>query len=363
MGLFQYNPSALSRFPYNELPGISTFLTLGKYFSIGLAMLDRTNTIITPVQMTSLFPIPAMRAMTKTFEEICNERAQELLTRADTLGTSISVFWSGGIDSTLALISLLKNATPEQVKRITVLMSEESISENPNFYKDHVHRKLRTDSVMTFPYLIGTKTLMVSGEQNDQLFGFDAVGKLINMLGSSVIHEPYTRDKLFDFFNASANNDRATNRFLDLFERLMHAAPIPIRSYFEYLWWINFSTKWQNTFMRALSCVAPRNVPLVTAEYVQTLYTTFYGTDDFQLWSLNNLDKRIKDEWRTYKWVCKDIIYDYTKDADYRDNKIKHGSLRSVVIQQHTYSFIDDAFNFTDTLAPEKFYVRENDFT
>ena len=92
-------------------------------------------------------------------------RAKELLARAERLDVSLYSFWSGGIDSTCVLVSLLKNASASQKERIVVLMSEESISENPNFYRDHVHGKLRRDSSTMFPYLLGTKHLFVSGER------------------------------------------------------------------------------------------------------------------------------------------------------------------------------------------------------
>ena len=70
--------------------------------------------------------------------------------------------------------------------------------------------------------------------------------------------------------------------------------------------------------MRMLAYTSERTVANITADYITTNYFHFYGTEDFQLWSMNNMDKKIKDTWNTYKWVCKDIIYDYTRDADYR---------------------------------------------
>jgi hypothetical protein len=60
--------------------------------------------------------------------------------------------------------------------------------------------------------------------------------------------------------------------------------------------------------------------------------------------------------------VCKDIIYDFTKDADYRDNKIKRGSLHSLLVQQKAYSFIDDTFTFYDELDFDEYYDPDNDF-
>lgn len=205
--------------------------------------------------------------------------------------------------------------------------------------------------------------MLVDGEHNDQLFGSDIVAKLIQQFGSSVLHQPYNRDIVFKFFNSSINNESETNFYLDLFERLKNAAPINIATNYDYFWWINFSLKWQTVFMRKLPFVAPRNTHNITLDYINNRYVRFYNTEDFQLWSMNNPDKKIKDTWNTYKWLCKDIIYEYTKDAEYRDNKIKRGSLHSLLLQQMSYSFIDESMNFYRELDPKEYYNPKNDFT
>jgi len=53
-----------------------------------------------------------------------------------------------------------------------------------------------------------------------------------------------------------------------------------------------------------------------------------FDTEEFQLWSMNNPDSKIKDTMTSYKWPAKDYIFDYTKDSNYRDTKLKVGSLR-----------------------------------
>ncbi len=339
---------------------------LGRFTSLYgplVDFIDRTGTIVTPIRTASMFPMPAYRPITKTFEEICNERAQELLARADQLNARFYVSYSGGIDSTLMLVSLLKNATLRQKENIVVLLSDESIAENPNFYRDHIWGKLRTDSIEMFPYLLGTDAMFVGGEHNDQLFGSDMMGKLIVRFGPEIIQQLYKKETFRTFFGELLGDDvEAREFYLDLFERLKDAAPIPIVTNHDYLWWINFSLKWQVVFMRMLSRISPRNAPRIGKGYLRTRYDHFYTTDDFQLWSLNNPEKKIKDRWNTYKWPCKDIIYGYTGDAEYRDHKIKRGSLYSVLAQQASFGFIDDSMMFHRSLDLSKYYNESNDF-
>lgn len=361
MELLYYNPILVSDPRNHHLAGFKTFSSYFGIYNLGVVPIDRTGTITFPVRTESLFPMPAFKTFTKTYEDICNERARELLQRAHTLNVPLYTFWSGGIDSTTVLVSLLKNATAQQRERIVVLMSEESISENPNFYRDHVHGKLKCDSSAMFPYLLGTKNLMVNGEHNDQVFGSDIVASVIARFGPEVIHKPYDRQLLYTFLSEKVG-ERLGEFYVVLFERLKDASPIDISTNYDIFWWINFSVKWQTVYTRMLSYTAKRNVPAVNAEYLQTYYAPFYNTESFQLWSMNNPDKKIRDEWRSYKWPAKKVIYDFTKDADYRDNKTKRGSLYHLILQQIPSNFIDSSYRFYEYCSPEEYHRPVNDF-
>lgn len=360
--ILYYNPNIAAHATTHHRPGMERFSKFFRIFNPSVVFIDRTNTIKIPIKTTSLFPMPALRPQKKTYEDICNERAIELLARADKLGVRLYTMWSGGIDSTLLLISFLKNATPAQRDNITVLLTEESIAEYPEFYRDHIYGKLAMDSSGLFPTLLGGKNLLVGGEHNDQLFGSDMVAHLILKFGPGIINTPYNRDNFFVFFNEKLNDAETTNFYLDIFERLRAAAPIEIRTHFDFLWWINFSVKWQSVFMRMLAYTPARNAPKVTREYINERYVHFYGTEDFQLWSMNNMDKKIKDTWETYKWTAKDVIFDYTKDVEYRDHKTKRGSLYFLLVQQDSFHFIDETMHFSKELPLEEYYNADNDF-
>lgn len=346
-----------------KFPGVEKFAQYFQHFyPTTTGLVDRNGGITFPFRMECLFPMPKYRTFDRSFESICNDRAREMLDRAKKLDSKLHIFWSGGIDSTLALVSLLKQASDEERENIVVLMTEDSILENPNFYRDHVRGKLRTDAANMFPYLLGTKHMLIGGECNDQLFGSDIVAKFIQKFGTGFMHQPYSRDLFFSFFNDNAQNPEIVNFYLDLFERLKDACPVKLTTNYHLLWWINFSLKWQPVYMRILNFVSPRNAKNITPDYIRNVYDQFYATEEFQLWSLNNLDKKIKDSWKTYKWVCKDIIYDYTGDVDYRDNKLKRGSLHGVIIQRTQYNFIDKDFKFYEKLPTEEYYQPKNDF-
>lgn len=360
--LIFYDPLAVTQDTNLNVPGMRMFSNYFKIYNAKVVPVDRTDTIHLPIRVKSLYPMPEFRPFTKTYEQICDERARELLAHAESLNLAIHVFWSGGIDSTLVLVSLLKHATPTQRQNITVLLTEESIAENSRFYNEHIRGNLATDSSAMFPYLLGGDYLIVNGEHNDQIFGSDAVGNLIQTAGPGVIHQSYSRDLFHAFFDAKLNDYSATNTYLNLFEKLTAASPVSIDTNYQFLWWINFALKWQTVSLRMLPYVAERNVPKITHEYVESHFIPFYRTEDFQLWSMHNPDKKIKDSWSSYKFTAKDIIYDFTKDADYRDTKAKKGSLHGLLLQQTAYDFIDSDWNFYRTMDPMDYCNPENDF-
>jgi hypothetical protein len=202
---------------------------------------------------------------------------------------------------------------------------------------------VRVEPGIMAPYLLfGGDHLIVNGEANDQLFGSDMTANFISMNGESVIQEKYDRDTFFSTWNGLTKDENMTNFYLDMFEKLAAAAPIPLTTNHDHLWWINFATKWQFVQMCTLPYIRPRNAVKFTPEYFRNNYAVFYGTEDFQLWSMNNLDRKIKNTWKSYKWLCKDIIYDYTKDAEYRDNKIKRGSRGLLLVYQMPFMQITE---------------------
>jgi hypothetical protein len=90
----------------------------------------------------------------------------------------------------------------------------------------------------------------------------------------------------------------------------------------------------------------------------------FYGTPEFQMWSMTNPDKKLFSTWSTYKWEAKRVICEFNKDEDYRDNKVKMGSLYKLFIQKKSAEAIDSNLNFIheDELNPIDFYNPNNSF-
>jgi asparagine synthetase B (glutamine-hydrolysing) len=362
VSLLYFHPNTLVNPSNSRLLGMDRFAAFSGIFSSKVCFIDRSQIIKTPIRSKSLFPMPQMRSQKKTYEELCNERARELLARAERMSCRMLVFWSGGIDSTTVLVSLLKCASAEQKKNITVLMSDESAAENPVFFREHILGKLAIHPSLLFSYALGGRDLLVSGELNDQLFGAESSRAFLEQFGPRSLHGPFSRDLYEKFFERRLRNKTTARFYVDLFERLKNAAPMPVQTNFDVNWWFSFATKWQSVYFRTLAYTASRSRERVTESYLKDHYAPFFNTEEFQLWSMNNLDKRMRDTWESYKWPAKDIIYDYTKDATYRDTKVKHGSLHQIIVSEARCKNIVENMHFNDTPELLPYHRADNDF-
>jgi hypothetical protein len=280
---------------------------------------DRTNTLSSNLKLEGSL-IPDATGFTKTFTEVADERGVNLWNE----NKEIKVYWSGGIDSTVALVSLLKSKPSDWHDRLKVIYTDSSIEEYSLIWNNYIDGKVQTEKVVELgkdpnkyymdkpffsPVLKHIKDnldtgISVTGECGDQLFGSSGFANHFKLLEMTV-------DKFLE--------ERYPNN-IDEIKLFNSKCPYTISSIEDLLWWWNFSLKWDEVSYRALSLVKNKNY-LANSR-------PFFRTDDFQKWSISNPNKKIKDTLESYKFTAKDYIFDYTSDADYRDKKLKVGSLK-----------------------------------
>ena len=158
----------------NQVPGGKYFSDYFKIFSYNISAFDRTGVIKGPLKCHTL-PISVLPEMrpSKDFNDICDERARFLMHKAKHTGRKLAIMYSGGVDSTAVLCSLLRNCSDKDIQEnVIVLLSHESINENPSFYYNFVIKKFNCVSSFKFPYYLGHDDyIFMSGENADQLFG------------------------------------------------------------------------------------------------------------------------------------------------------------------------------------------------
>lgn len=295
----------------------------------GATLIDRTKTLDAGIDFTILDEIPQVLDTTKTFAQICSERSGEII---NSTNGKIKVLWSGGIDSTVALISLIKELKSiDRIDRLSILLSKESIIEYPNFFNDIINDKLNFELIKTsiFDHIQSTETI-ITGENGDQLFGSDKL-KYPVMTGDAFV--PY--ENILEFIiSRKLGTDKFTQRIIEFIEPVIKQSTVEIISLYDYLWWLNFSLKWQTVSMRLIHGLERTHNDLETNVF------HFFRSKDFQIWSLQNHSSKIKREWNSYKYIAKEFIYEFHKDKLYLQQKEKEQSLKEVLVHPTNFSIL-----------------------
>jgi len=286
-----------------------------------------------PVDRTGIFnpfnmmyePIPSVGNFNKSFEECCMDAAHDLWK----LGKPVELFWSGGIDSSGALIALLETKSESDI--LNIRYTKESIVEFPLMWEKMVKGRNDPlpDKVMLDETLFNNHNIIkVTGECGDQCFGSDALHKNLDKHADDW-------ESIFTWgaFGGGISSDmprKTPESYKFRMEQLakimfehVDSAPIEIKTIFDLFWWCNFCFKWQDVDIRMIFTFT------ATTEYKSTL--SFFNTQDFQRWSIVNHDIKHGGTWETYKQPAKEYINKYIKDENYRKNKTKEPSLIKIL--------------------------------
>eukprot|EP01026_Neomeris_dumetosa_P006061 TRINITY_DN1188_c0_g1_i12.p1 TRINITY_DN1188_c0_g1~~TRINITY_DN1188_c0_g1_i12.p1 ORF type:complete len:594 (+),score=35.63 TRINITY_DN1188_c0_g1_i12:126-1907(+) len=342
----------------SQLSNVDFFYLTSSF--LGNPIVDRTSTLNGQVRTRVLDPVPPFDpAFTKTLSQICHERAREIMNVAMQNNYTIKILWSGGIDSTGLLVAFLECFDLQTLRaKVEILYNASSVLEYPDFYyrysKQLNFRKwsgyfeefLGNQSSQNPSYgKIESQDILVTGEHGDQLFGSDKMRWAFTSQYVSEYKVNYLYDALDRYWQEiipmvleetdSIPKGSGSAWVQWIFPQVVKS-PIPILTVFDFLWWINFSMKWQNVTMRMLMRCS------LDPQSLESLYNRmyhFYRTEDFQQWSYHNHSQKFPSRvaWVMYKLPLKQYIYNYTKDQVYYVNKQKEISLRLLYSTTNVY--------------------------
>lgn len=288
--------------------------TIGQWKSFGKAVLqtqlhkgridfgyiDRSNTIpnLMPVEIdfNSCLPLIDAAYNSRSYLDVCLERAQNLL---DT-GLHINILWSGGLDSSLALFSLLHQA--HDISQLSIICDFNSVVEGGKMFDQHILTRgirikfdtTRMNSRFNYRYDHEDSTqLYVNGQCGDQMFGPRVS---ISTTGSTKDHWSAAFDK----------------KILDILEPTLKYSARPIENVRDIRWWYFFNFTWTTVYYED----AVDKTPQLAQRIVP-----FYGTMPFQTWSANT------DTWHThsqgYRTPAREALSQLIDYQYYIDNKEK----------------------------------------
>lgn len=325
---------------------------------------DRTSTLKLPVHQSvyEQCRLPEYVQTSISYQECCDERAKQIYDLSVELDKPIGIMWSGGIDSTGIVVSFLRNYSMDDLrKRIKIIMSNQSIAENPEFYSRFILPNFPFVSSETMPWLFGGDMIIVTGEFNDQLFGSDMIRGLL-LKDKEMVSKKIDKDYMLNFVDDKINDRFISETLCNSIYETSEKHGIRLEKNADWFWWFNFCYKWQNVHFRVYCLTMPNYTHKINKDWDKKYLHHFYQTDNFQLWSMNNPQVRNFDTWSEYKKEAKELIFQFDKNERYLKTKIKSASLYSIFWARILNECVTDEFEIIERFNPEDYYNPNNDF-
>ena len=306
---------------------------------VNLEIADQINPFKSIVASETIEDILKIKNVNSSFEDLAFSRAIDIKNK--TYNSKVYLMYSGGIDSTTALVSMINSWPKEDLERLHILMSYRSIEEFPDMWKDInrifkgriINSLTNTDKFLDNGYII-------TGELGDQVFGSDVIIPLVDLYGEQAINLPW-KNNINHFYKRFFGSTFRPNvdLFVDMYSTTLDYCPFQIKTCFDFVWWFSFTNKWQLVKYRHLAQKGfsdPKN------KFSHIMH--FFDTPEFQRWSLDNQDKKIQNTLNTYKYTAKEFIVKYTNHTNYL-KKPKVGSLQFIWSNFDKNIAIDTDFN------------------
>jgi len=307
--------------------------TPGSYVRAGTNVFPVKNDLITELgwQCPDYDP-----EFSKPFADITDQRCQDLRTTYDQKPWLI--LWSGGIDSTVVVASILKNFAPQELSRIKIACNKLSVYENPHFFYKYIEPnfELINSSNLTLNNELFKNHVVIDGEPADQLFASRMQDLLFQhpaCLTKNIRTDP---DQLLQFLSTGTSDSIVPlgGKWADWFYGTMmtniDSQDIPVVDYHDFYWWYMFNITWAGIKIRNLHFHSDS-----TAESLQVYLNNFvhwFDTVDYQRWAMTNNKIGIKygTNIAEYKLVAKQYIYDFDHNEWYYKFKTKKNSISRI---------------------------------
>ena len=337
--------TACSIFPLNAFDNKVPKHTHGSYWLnltpliMGLTDLrGRSGTFTTPWNAVSPYrqPLPDLSIPeTRNIKDLIDIRGHEIYQSAKLANKKIMVMWSGGIDSTTVLVSLLKAIpTAEQKDMLTVCLSTDSVVENLVFYQKFISNRLHIVHRLsvTFNNEFLNKFVIVHGDPGDALFG-PSIGRYKPLMATNDHLRNFNDSREIIYKCINPNNfcaEDLTKWFVDkICDNLLETKPYQVTSIADWFWWQYINFKWEGSLWRPFHGVGIRQDhkdPISVENSKFYLENIFFHTDYFQRWSYTNIKTLVPTE-KDHKRPAKEYILEFDKNELYFQHKTKVASM------------------------------------
>ena len=302
-----------------------------KYLKLNLdkdfPFIDRTESLphYLPVSPLSK-PLQHSTSFNLSFEDICSIQSIDILKK----GKKVNVLWSGGLDSTCALVSLLSNA--KEKDQIRIIANYNSIIESGYMY-DTFFKKYDTkiDTKLNFD----ENELYITGALGNQLFSLGAFD-IENKVSIEDLNKPY--ENIF------------SKEKIDFYTPALLKSPKPIKTVEEFLWFETFAFKWDH---QRIAMIIKWLKPNSVENYLDKVYG-FYYNKLFEQWSIQSTEQQysLSNFKKTNKLPMRNYIHKYLGDEalDYVNNKEVTHSIFNMYHRSYVYTAEDLKVHYDHSL-------------
>lgn len=273
-------------------------------------------------------PIPEINYHSeKRFDAVIESIAEEFILRVGKSGRKPYVCWSGGIDSTAILVSLLKTCSQDFLKNLTVLISKNIYQENSYFYHHFVKDKINCQDIDEFKINSSNynKIIVVDGEAGNQIMGHAASYKLLYFNREDLLDQGWKTIK--DFTKLYTGS---TDFHYQLIQESIEHSPLPITTVYDYFWWLGFNFKFDDVLLRKMLNYGKHLTSEQSNDFWNCGLYRFYAHDLMQQWSMLTLDVRRGTCKKTPKYEQKKYIMEFDKNPFWFANKHQEGSMSDI---------------------------------
>jgi hypothetical protein len=235
------------------------------------------------------------------FDDCFKYRVEELVAT----NKKINILWSGGIDSTAAVVGFLKHC--QNLDQIRIFYSTFSVKENPYFYLLLNEYPIEMVEFSGDVYLTQTfDGIFIDGNPADDLFA-SLDKSFFENVGLDTLNLPWK-----DYFFKTTKDTEFVNyceKFFNLTDN--------INTLLDARWWFYTTCKIHKWTARSSNIL----------QETQPLPLGFFDSYQFEHYMFNNLDKIINTlNYVSYKQLLKDYIFEFDKNKHYHKNKEKVNS-------------------------------------
>jgi hypothetical protein len=285
---------------------------------------SRVGQLDTPWHLHStLSPIPRINESETRFDVVLDSIADEFGKSVELSDKTVYLYWSGGVDSTSILVSILRTWSPTLLKRLVILYDTVSLHENAYFYHTFIKGRLSEQSVASFEVNKDNynKIIILDGEGGNQCTVGLYVQNLAYLGRFDLLTEPWRNQKDLKKLLLGAEDFN-----VELVTDSIKHAPVDIVSGYEFLWWATYNFKYDDVMIRKMFGYSKA----LTSQQTKVLWDDgiyrFYRHPRMQVWAMNNCRQREEKLHITVKYVQKDYIYQFDKNDFYWSSKIEQGS-------------------------------------